>query len=171
MNPAIKIAQKEYAKVATWILEYPGICIYCGEDADSIDHLVPRAISGKTDRKYVPVVPACLNCNIIINDSPIFTIKGRAAIVAYSIRKTHKKELKIPFHNQQWFADFSPRMRANLEKRQMERQLLKQRLKCLDRGGMVYMLTESSADDDPLDSPLPALTLRFTIQGRESYPQ
>lgn len=36
-------------------------CAYCGEDATSLDHIIPRHKSGETTRKNL--VPACRRCN------------------------------------------------------------------------------------------------------------
>ncbi len=36
-------------------------CAYCGEDATSLDHVIPRHKSGETTRKNL--VPACRRCN------------------------------------------------------------------------------------------------------------
>lgn len=36
-------------------------CAYCGDDATSLDHIIPRYKSGETTRKNL--VPACRRCN------------------------------------------------------------------------------------------------------------
>lgn len=36
-------------------------CAYCGDDATSLDHVIPRHKSGETTRKNL--VPACRRCN------------------------------------------------------------------------------------------------------------
>ncbi len=43
------------------IEKYNGICVYCGEEADTIDHFIPLA-SGGTSR-YSNLVASCNDCN------------------------------------------------------------------------------------------------------------
>ena len=58
-----------------------GRCFYCGEPADTIDHVQPK--SATTSRLGGRTVPACRDCNCtILRDLPIYTETERGARVA-----------------------------------------------------------------------------------------
>lgn len=141
---AITVARSEYAEVEAWVLAHPGLCVYCGDDARHMDHLVPKPWTGTIARRFVPKVPACSDCNVRIADAPTFTIAGRAAIVAKSLRQAKAKDLRIPDRDESFYVGMSGRMRDNLMRLQLERQLLRHRLLVLDSPGApnapAYML-------------------------------
>lgn len=45
------------------------ICVYCGSDGDTIDHIIPKAVGGSDDASNI--VHACLKCNMKKNDLPL----------------------------------------------------------------------------------------------------
>jgi hypothetical protein len=68
------------------------LCVYCGDPAVAMDHLVPVAWqrNGRNgaDRAGADLVPACLQCNSLLGAAPAFTVRDRAAvlILAYTRR-------------------------------------------------------------------------------------
>ena len=134
---AITRARSEHELHRVWLQRHPGVCIYCGESADHRDHLVPINWTGPIARMFVPMVPACGDCNRRINDALVQTIAGRSEVVASSLRRKYGKQLSIPDRDEDWFAEFNPRMAANLRAAQGNRRLLRLRLAVLDMGGAV----------------------------------
>ena len=54
-----KLAKKRYRQSIHEAWE--GKCGYCGDDATSLDHIVPRFRSGSSNRNNL--IPACRRCN------------------------------------------------------------------------------------------------------------
>lgn len=132
---AVTIANIERVVYGEWISKHDWLCIYCGAFAEHADHLVPKPWTGSAARRFVPVVPSCADCNLRINDALRFTIAERAGIAAESLRRKYRKDLDIPDRDDDWFADFSDRMRRNLRASQARRREIRRRLIVLDSGG------------------------------------
>jgi hypothetical protein len=56
-------------------------CVYCGEQATSIDHVKPRWAGGSDDMSNL--VPACTSCNSRKSIYPSVVLEGRVAIAQY----------------------------------------------------------------------------------------
>lgn len=53
-----------WRKLSDWILERDGhICAYCGNIADTVDHIVPAALTGEPDNSPSNLIAACRSCN------------------------------------------------------------------------------------------------------------
>ncbi len=65
-------------------------CVYCGEEAQQADHLVPLPVSGPELRRFVPTVPACASCNGTLRDfhSPI--VSARACHIAMHLHRRYR---------------------------------------------------------------------------------
>lgn len=73
-----------------------GVCVYCGEGASGVDHLLPEPWTGKGVRHMVAVVPACASCNSRINDFPSPNIAERRRKAQVSIERKFKHLLLRP---------------------------------------------------------------------------
>lgn len=135
---AITIARSEYDLITEWIDHHRDTCVYCGDIATHRDHLVPRPWTGPGARRFVPTVPACSDCNVRINDAAVFTIAGRADIVAASLRRKWKRELTIADRDDSEFNEYSGMMRVGLMSAQHRRQHLRRRLLVLDHHGAPF---------------------------------
>lgn len=68
------------------------LCVYCGDPATTIDHVIPVNFASKVRRKKgrphkrrdlgVPQVPACLDCNAILTDRFLLTVEARREFIA-----------------------------------------------------------------------------------------
>lgn len=132
---AIAIAKSETDRISAWLAEYPLTCVYCGSDAQHRDHLVPKPWTGQTARRMVPTVPACRDCNVRINDTPVFTIAQRAEIAALSLRRKWGKKLNIADRTGNELNEYAGRIRQGIEIAQAQRQFVRRRLVVLDAGG------------------------------------
>jgi hypothetical protein len=72
-------------------------CAYCGNPAQSLDHIVPKAQGGLTVRPNL--APACLACNRRKShhevfswwrQQPCWTEIGQARLIAWIIQRPHK---------------------------------------------------------------------------------
>lgn len=73
-----------------------GTCVYCGEGASGVDHLLPKPWTGHAMRHMVAVVPACGNCNARINDDPSPNVAKRRKRAQVSIERHNKHLLLRP---------------------------------------------------------------------------
>ena len=77
-----------------------GRCVYCGNGADTSDHIPPVSLAAELDLSYLkdldPVlVPACRNCNSIIGASPEIKLVDRRDIVANHLSQKKSRMLKL----------------------------------------------------------------------------
>lgn len=109
------------------------LCVYCGWDADTVDHVLPRTWTGDAARRFVPTVPACLDCNVRIGDRFAPTLAERRQIVFESLERKHRKLLRVAPWSDDDLAELGPRLRHELECREALRRMVKYRLDNLAR--------------------------------------
>jgi hypothetical protein len=110
-------------------LDYqPGICVYCGLDADTVDHLLPRGWSGDTLRSRVLTVPACRECNSAIGGQWASTITERREVAQAAIRRRYRKLLAGAALSQKDLAELGPNLRSYVEASLTVRKVVEARL-------------------------------------------
>ncbi len=109
------------------------LCVYCGWDADSVDHILPRTWTGDAARPFIPTVPACRDCNARINDAFAPTLGERRRIAYESLERKYRKLLRNPSWSDDEMAELGPRLRHELECREALRRMVKYRLDNLAR--------------------------------------
>lgn len=113
--------------------ETPGLCTYCGWDAESVDHLMPRTWTGEAARQFVTTVPACKDCNSRIGDQYAPTVAMRKSIAYESLERKHRKLLATRSWADDELEEFGTRLRHELEAREALRRIVKYRLDNLAR--------------------------------------
>lgn len=98
-------------------------CFYCGDNATTEDHAYPlvalQQIYGIADlpsARLLIVVPACLECNILLGTRVFSTLFMRKKHIKQRLRQRYKRILAIP--------PWEPRELARLEPRLQEYVLL-----------------------------------------------
>jgi hypothetical protein len=79
-----------------------GVCTYCGDKADTQDHIPPLTMvyslddtgAGKSMRYWL--VPACLECNSILSGRPLTTITARRQYLVQVYRRRYAALLRMP---------------------------------------------------------------------------
>jgi hypothetical protein len=76
-------------------------CIYCGEHADTEDHVIPRSHIAKllgliALPKQLITVPACSNCNTIAGAKIFKSIGAKRRYILNRLRTKYRKVLEIP---------------------------------------------------------------------------
>ena len=77
-------------------------CEYCGQLAETIDHVPPRAARptlielGLADRYPFLEVHACHECNCLLGHRPLWTVKQRREFLHKRLAQRYAKYLKIP---------------------------------------------------------------------------
>lgn len=105
-----------------------GICIYCGFPATTMDHLVPRTWTGDAQRHSVVTVPACRECNSLINDSYAFNITERRALAHERIMRKHRKWLNCKMFTAAELAEMGRNLRSKVDEGMQMRAITEARL-------------------------------------------
>lgn len=109
--------------------DYPsGICVYCGEYADQMDHLLPRAYTGESLRRRVPVVPACGECNRTLSDAFIPDVQERRDLVHRRYMVKYRKRLKMLVRTADGLDELGPTLRGHIQRMQSEHESVMRRL-------------------------------------------
>jgi hypothetical protein len=109
--------------------DYPGSeCVYCGETATSVDHLLPRGFTGEADRLRVPVVPACQECNSTLGAVFMPDIFDRREYVHHKMKIRYKKYMNIIQWGEYDLEQFGRQLRTMLLKQMAEADRLRARL-------------------------------------------
>jgi hypothetical protein len=110
-------------------LLYPeGICVYCGLEATTRDHLLPRTWTGDAIRRHVLTVPACQQCNSIIGDRFVLSITDRRKYAQERIADKNRNLLNMPAWTPDEIAKLGKSLRSVVERGVFDRALLRDRL-------------------------------------------
>ena len=108
------------------------ICTYCGEPADTKDHVIPVSwnhMSRKNaDYSNKKVVPACNQCNLTLGNIAYHTIQTRASYLIQKYMKKYKKLLKSPIWTPEEISELGRGLRGKILELQMERRNIQNRL-------------------------------------------
>lgn len=94
-------------------------CTYCGDRGNTLDHVIPVSWRKDIDRKSNTVsdntkketcIPACNECNSLLNNFYLHTISKRAEYIAEKLSIRHKKILSSPT----WSEDELSELERNL---------------------------------------------------------
>lgn len=111
------------------VIHYPnGICVYCGQIADTKDHLLPVTWTGEAVRKHVVVVPACRECNSLISDRYAPAVNERRKLAHTAIRTKYRKILKMPDWKRREIAEMGPTIRSVIERGMHDKKVLTTRI-------------------------------------------
>ena len=127
----------------------PGQCVYCGLVAQSKDHLIPTNWTGREGRARVLTVPACLQCNSAIGDTPVFAIDKRRAIAQAHISRKYRKVLARPDYSNDDLMEFEGRLRQAVKAGLAEKQSVRDRLSWPDDPYFDLRYLQKSGIDDP----------------------
>lgn len=109
-------------------------CIYCGNIADSVDHVPPisardgiMALRLTRPPRFIEV-PSCRECNSALGNRALWTVTERKAWIKAWVRKRSRKYLVIPEWDKEDLGALGPNARmfvnAGLEKQRIVRQRL-----------------------------------------------
>jgi hypothetical protein len=93
----------------------PATCLYCGQWADTRDHLVPTAVADRQVRHSVPAVPACHECNCLLSDRFLPDVKARRLFIAQRLAARYQKLLRIPEWAPADLAELGPKLRRHIQ--------------------------------------------------------
>lgn len=106
-------------------------CVYCGEPANSKDHVLAiswstalnlSALNGETNQA-ITLVPACIECNDLAGSTPTLTVKAKRALIHKKLRTKYKNLIEMPDWDQDEINQTHGRLKqsiiAALKKRQI----------------------------------------------------
>jgi hypothetical protein len=89
--------------------------VYCGDPADTVDHLLPRSWTGDGyARSVVETVPSCKQCNSILGDRCGPDIDERRAYVQERLAAKYANEIKTIDWTMDDLAELGPSLRTHI---------------------------------------------------------
>lgn len=99
---------RKLKKLWSFIMQEPELCYYCGQIANTVDHVIPKSTLIKLDsledsettlsilgrRKLT--VPSCRECNCLLSDSIQESLTERKAYLKRKLRKRYARLLDMP---------------------------------------------------------------------------
>jgi hypothetical protein len=76
-------------------------CEYCGMPADTVDHIPPRSVrqficdSGLQGRFPFKIVSSCRECNTLLIDRDLWTLRERIEFIKKELRRRYRKHLSV----------------------------------------------------------------------------
>ena len=96
-----------------------GVCTYCGQIADSVDHVVPKHLlerAGELELDLSKImrmrswqVPACRECNSMLGGKLFATLRERRESAHKSIRRKYASYLRVPSWSEEELSEMGPR--------------------------------------------------------------
>ena len=111
------------------------VCYYCGQPADSIDHVTPRAIKEMCHGEHpnpvtatTETVIACRECNSALGSRFFETLADRKAAAKDHIRRKYAKYLRMPAWTDQELETLGPSLRGYVRRSLAIQKLTRMRL-------------------------------------------
>lgn len=98
-------------------------CNYCGEPADTRDHLIPVSassfsstgtINNRHAKKYGETVWSCQECNSLLGSRLLPSVEARATVVAKALTRRYSKLLQAPVWDADELAEIGPSLRSSI---------------------------------------------------------
>lgn len=103
-------------------------CTYCGELANTRDHIIPRTYSGDETFSHDVCVPACKECNCLLGPRAYFTIAERAHYIYNTLQKRYKKVLSSPYWKEKDIKELGNTLRSYVKKQQSLKLVIQERI-------------------------------------------
>lgn len=94
-------------------------CTYCGEPADSLDHVIPQSMSDNRRYDKKVCVPCCRDCNSTLGAVPFTTVGTRAAYLNGKYKTRFKRVLDYPDWDEDELAEMGYNMRKQIKQGQL----------------------------------------------------
>lgn len=109
-----------------WIHHYGETCVYCGQPADTKDHVPPQIYAESGD-----CYPACMECNRTLGTNPNVNLAERKKFLLKKYKTKYHKILNFPAWDEYEKEELDPDMRDFIEQSEKLRTTIKIRLECL----------------------------------------
>lgn len=123
-----------YSKKFRWI----STCLYCGQSADTKDHMLPIAIAARIDwdapgvwdrhKSKLVTVPCCKSCNCIAGDRVFETLLEKRRYIQAMLREKNIKHLRTVQWDDDELEQLGKNMRSAVISAQRKREELEARI-------------------------------------------
>lgn len=104
-------------------------CVYCGELADTVDHVPPVQISNNLDLEMTHMlVPACRECNSTLTDKFLLHLDERAEHLLHRYKKKYKKHDSVVAWDEEEIEELSGSLQTYIRGCQLEYQRFRERI-------------------------------------------
>lgn len=112
------------------------LCTYCGEPAESLDHVVPVSFThanrpkgkqGEFNNGFERV-PACRDCNGTLRNLMINSVEALAAYLAGRLESRFRKVLKMPRWDEDDLEELGHALRSSVEATVREQERVRRRI-------------------------------------------
>ena len=147
------------------------ICSYCGEYANTYDHVIPvsyKHISRNLEVGNREAIPCCSECNSLLGNKFLHTVSLRATYLLKKYRSRYSKVLKTPDWDTDELEDMGESMRRSIVARLDMRDILKERIEHLKQTRDADYTVEECRDKfvDLVYKPLHSVKFSKTSQGK-----
>lgn len=126
---------REKQMVPDYLFGLKGICTYCGDTAQTIDHVIPvsffdgkivrsAALRGKGVRTY-----ACSDCNCMLSNKYFESFRERCKYVNQGIERRFKRVLNMPVWTDEEFKELGKNIRSRLAEKLNLKALVLERIR------------------------------------------
>lgn len=122
--------------------DHPDACVYCGEPADTIDHMIPKSMAIQLQsvfghfsnwpteyRRNCKKVPACMECNRLLSNNVVLGVLKRREYVHNALRQKYKKYLVRVAWDDDELDELGPYLRQYVDNENAKAQRLRNRLR------------------------------------------
>lgn len=110
-----------------------GICVYCGDVADTEDHFMPLVVAGmigdlgvKPDGLFL--VPSCRDCNIRASHRHFRTVETKRNFIQERLRRKHRRLLNSPVWESEEMAELGYNLSVAINAAEAKREWITKRL-------------------------------------------
>ena len=105
------------------------VCVYCGDVADTLDHVYPLAAMPATlPASALLTVPCCRECNTLANAKVCYSPVEKMFRIRRMLRSRHRKTLKIPHWTAEQIAEMGHKMQGFIRRGLREQKFVRSRL-------------------------------------------
>ena len=107
------------------------ICSYCGEYADTHDHVIPvsyKHVTRANETGNKEAIPCCSECNTTLGNVFLHTVSARAEYLLKRYKKRYKKVINTPDWDDDELQEMGESMRLSIIARLDMRGIIKERL-------------------------------------------
>lgn len=126
---------REKQMVPDYLFGLKGICTYCGDIAQTVDHVIPvsffdgkivrsASVKNKGVRTY-----ACSDCNCMLSNKYFESFRERCKYVNQGIERRFKKVLNMPVWTDEEFKELGKNMRSRLAEKLNLKALVLERIR------------------------------------------
>lgn len=113
----------------------PYCCGYCGDNADTIDHVPPLAsldaFEASGQRPECIAIPACRDCNTRLGKIPAPTLPRRRKILLTKLQRKYKSILRKVVWDEEELQELGNNLKSYIEAAENRRQWVLERLRIL----------------------------------------